>query len=262
MNQDEISKVEFLLSEAKQATSSQRRRLAEVRAREHVGAAGWAQTSVLDSILKAGREGLNATDSLRQVVRLTTDHIRALPITAMSEQGREHALALQDIVKSGEEQLTAAQVLDELICEALDEVAATPLDEVSVARLKRIQGHVQQQVDALHTIINSAKAQANTIEQATALEKISAEHQQRVIAMQQLSAEEEIETLSVAGQEIVSRITELDEAQEQQLEALQQIGEAIVEKMPDTAAHPEDQAETLEKIAEAALAKAEELREG
>lgn len=260
VSQDESAKVEMLLQDAKKAVRSQRRRLAEVRAREHVGAAGWAQSAVLESILSAGHEGLSATDSLRQVVSLTTEHIRSLPLTEMSQQSQEHVGALNSIVQSGEEQVTAAQALEELICQALDEIAATPLDEVSVQRLKRIHGHVQQQVNALNTIIEAAKAQADTIEQVAALEQVSAEHYQRVNQIRQLSAEEEVSALSSAGQEIVSRITEIAEAHPQQLEALQQIGEAIVEKMPDTGAPPDDQADTLEQIAEAAQAKADKLR--
>ena len=50
------------VAQVREASLKQRRRVAEARAREHVGAAGWAQTSALDAIIRAGREGLAATD--------------------------------------------------------------------------------------------------------------------------------------------------------------------------------------------------------
>lgn len=141
-------KRDALLSEAQQATSSQRRRVSEFKAREHVGAAGWQQTAALESILRTGREGLAVTDALRQVVRLTTEQIRTLSLSEMREQG-EHVRALHEVVRNGEEQITAAQALEEVLCQALDDVARTPLDDVNVSRLKQIHQRVQEQVAAL-----------------------------------------------------------------------------------------------------------------
>lgn len=249
-----------LLSSARDATLAQRRRLSEVRAREHVGAAGWAQTTALEALLRAGREGLAATDALRQVVRLTTEQLRALPLVSVGEQGEDHLKALQDIVHSGEQQLTAAQALEGLVCQALDDVTRVATDELNVTRLKYIHQRLQEQVVALNTIVDSARVQAQTLEQVTELEQVSADHQNRVNDLRLFSAQEEISVLGEAGEDIVNRIAEIDEAHPQQLDALKQIGEAVVEKLPETGAHPQQQAETLEQLAQAAQEKADELR--
>lgn len=254
-------KRDALLSETRRATSSQRRRVFEFKAREHVGAAGWQQTAALESILRTGREGLAATDALRQVVRLTTEQIRTLSLSEMREQG-EHVRALHEIVRNGEEQMTAAQALEEVLCQALDDVARTPLDDVSVSRLKQIHRRVQEQVAALNTIVESAQVQAQTLEQASRLDEISAEYQQRVNDIRQFSAAEEVEALGDTGQRIVERIAEIDEAHPDQLSALQKIGETLVESVPQTGADPAAQAETLHGLAEIAQAKAQELKSG
>ena len=254
-------KRDALLSETRRATSSQRRRVFEFKAREHVGAAGWQQTAALESILRAGREGLAATDALRQVVRLTTEQIRTLSLSEMKEQ-EEHVRALHEVVRNGEEQMTAAQALEEVLCQALDDVARTPLDDVSVSRLKQIHRRVQEQVAALNTIVESAQVQAQTLEQASRLDEISAEYQQRVNDIRQFSAAEEVEALGDTGQRIVERIAEIDEAHPDQLSALQKIGETLVESVPETGADATAQAQTLDNLAKTAQAKAQSLREG
>lgn len=254
-------KRDALLSEARRATESQRRRVSEARAREHVGAAGWAQSSALEGILKLGREGLVVTDSLRQVVKLTTEQLRDLSLGALTEQREHHLKALEEIVESGKEQLTASQALEEMLCQALEDVYSLPLEDVNVRQLEVVHNRIQQQISALNAIIEAAKVQASTLEQVSALEVVSAAHHQRISEIEQLSAEDEVTALGQAGENIVGRIAELDKAP-QQLDSLQQIGEAVVDKIPDTGAHPETQAETLEQLAETAQAKADELREG
>lgn len=249
-----------LLTSAQEATRAQRRRLMEVRAREHVGAAGWAQTTALDSILKAGREGLVATDTLRQVVRLTTEQLRALPLMATSDDSDGHRQALQDIVASGEDQLTAAQALEELVCQALEDVGEVPRNDLNVTRLSGIQTRLQEQIAALNTILESARVQARTLEQVAALEKVSAEHQEKVNDLQQISSQEELVALGEAGQVIVTRIAQIDNAHPQQLDALQRIGQSVIEQVPETGAQTLEQAQTLENIAQAAQEKADELR--
>lgn len=254
------NKRELLLSETEQATRSQRHQVAEVQARRHVGAAGWKQTAALESILRAGREGLAATDALRHVVRLTTEEIRTLSLSEMGEHD-EHTEALQQIVENGESQITAAQALEEVLCTALADVAQTPVDDISVLRLRQIHERVQEQLTALDTIVEAAKVQAKTLEQASKLEAVSAEYQQRVNDIRQFSAEEEVEALGETGQQIVERIAEIDEAHPNQLSALKKIGETVVEKLPDTGADAQEQAQTLEDIAQAAQDQAQALRQ-
>lgn len=250
-----------MLAGAQQAAKAQRRRLAEVRAREHVGAAGWAQTQVLDNIVRAGREGLAATETLRQVVKLTTEQVRALPLGAPNEQRKEHLRALTEIAQNGEAQITAAEALENLICRALEEVARTPVEDVNVRALQQIHQRVQEQMRALDTIIAAARAHAGTLEEVARLDQLSAEHQERLEALRYVEAEEEVRALTEAGEGIVERIAELDEAGTGQLDALTRIGEAVAEKVRETAAPLPEQVQALDDLAQSVQQKAEELRE-
>lgn len=250
-----------LLVHAQQALHSQRRRLSEVRAREHVGAAGWAQSSTLEEIIRTGQQGLAATDALRQVIYLTTEQIRALPLGASQNERGDQAQALLDIVKNGEQQVTAAQALNVLISLALDDVSRTPLDDLNVARLQAIQERVGGQLEALTAIIGAAQAQSQTLEQAAQLEQVLTEHQQRLSDIRRFSAEEEIQALAVAGEQIVERIGELGDAAEQQVGALTQIGRAVAEHMGDTGVSGEEQAVALEELAHDLKDRAGELRD-
>lgn len=249
-----------LMEGARQAAHTQRRRVAEVRAREHVGAAGWAQSSTLEDIIHTGQRGLAATDALRQVIHLTTEQIRALPLGASPDERGGQAQTLLDIVENGEQQITAAQALDEMICLAMEEVARTPVDELNVARLNFIRGRVNEQLRTLHAIIGAAQGQAQTLEQAAQLEQVLSEHQRRLGEIRRFSAEEEIVTLAGAGQQIVERISELDDAAPQQIDALTGIGEAVAEQMGQTGAPAPEQAEALDGLADEMKEKAEELR--
>ncbi len=255
-----VERRDALLADAQRAVGEHRRRVAEARAREHVGAAGWAQTSTLEAIIRAGREGLAATDALRQVVRLTTEQVRTLPLAAPGETREAQAQALSEIVQSGEEQLGAAEALDALVRRALDEVAQTPVSEVSVQALRRIHERLQAQVGALSTIIEAARAQSDTLEQIARLERVSADHLQRVEAIRQLGAQEEVQALGEIGEEVVERIAELDEANSRQLGVLARIGEAVVEKVAETGTTPSEQVQALEDLAHAAQDRAEKLR--
>ncbi|ACO45581.1 hypothetical protein DEDE109153_04915 [Deinococcus deserti] len=255
-----IEKRDELLAGLEHSNSVQRRRLSEVRAREHVGAAGWAQSSTLEEIIRTGREGLSATDALRQVVSLTTEQLRTLPLSAPLDQRDGHLQALQDIVDRSEEQITAAQALDELLRQALDDVTHTPVQELNVQRLKRVHQRVREQVQALNTIIEAAQVQADTLEQLGALERVSAEHQQRVQSLKQFSAEDEVLALGEVGEQLVTRITQLDETPPGQLNALTRIGEAVVDSVPETGGDPCTQADALDRLARAAQDKSENLR--
>lgn len=255
-------KRDALLAQTQRAADEQRRRMSEARAREHVGAAGWTQTSTLESIIRAGREGLAATDALRQAVNLTTEQVRTLSLAVPSREREGHAHALAEIVHSSEAQITAAQALDTLVCRALDDVAGTPGDEVSVTTLRRIHQRVLTQMAALNTIIASARAHASTLEEVARLDRLSAEHQARVEAIRQLSASEEAHALAEAGETVVGRIAELDEAAPAQLQALTRIGEAVVEKVSETGASPSEQAAALEELTQTVREKAGELHRG
>lgn len=252
---------DLLLADAQTAALAQRRRLSEVRAREHVGAAGWAQASTLEAIIRASQEGVIATEALRQVVSLTGEQLRTLPLSTAGEERAGHAATLQDVLSSGEDQLTVAHSVGDLVCRALDEVARTPVAEISMERLRGIQGRVLEQVEALGTIIASAQAQADTLEQVQRLDGVIAEHQRRVASIREYTASAEAEALAGAGEQIVQRLGELDEAPPKQIEALSRIGEAVAERVGETGATEEKKAQALDDLADTMTEKAREIRE-
>ena len=250
------------LAGAEQAAAGQRRRLAEVQAREHVGAAGWAQSSTLESIIRAGHEGLVATEALRHVVDLTGEKLRSLSLGSGDEERAGHVATIHGVLSSSEGQLEIARHVDELVRQALQDVTSTPITDISVARLKNIQSRVQVQVDALHTIIASAHAQADTLEQVHKLDQVIAEHQQKIRDLRLISAGSEAEALAGAGEDIVQRIGELDEAAPVQLGALRRIGHAVAEHVGNTGAPDEQKVATLEHLSEELKDRADDIRNG
>ncbi|WP_245619297.1 hypothetical protein [Deinococcus marmoris] len=251
-----------LMADAQHAAHSQRLRVSEVRAREHVGAAGWAQSSLLEEIIRTGQQGLAATDALRQVIHLTAEQIRTLPLGATPDERGGQTQALLDIVENGEQQVTAAQTLNRLVCLALDDVAQTPVDELNVSRLRSIHSRVGEQLQALYSIIGAAQAQARTLEQAGELEEVLNDHQRVIGEIQHFSAAHEASALAEVGQDIVERISQLDEAAPEQIEALTQIGGAVAQRMGHTGASSKAQAQALDGLAHDMQDRADELREG
>jgi hypothetical protein len=249
-----------LLEHLQQASYLQRRRLSEVRAREHVGAAGWAQASTLEAIIRTGQEGLAATEALRQVIFLTGEQIRTLPLGAPLQARQDEVQALEDIVHNGQEQITVAEALNRVVGQALEEVTRTPLSDLNVGRLQFIHARVAEQLTALQTIVHAAQAQAQTLEQAGQLEGVLSEHQRRVAELRHFSARAEAQALADAGTEIVERISALDGAASSQVDALTQIGEAVVDHMAQTDAPSAQQAGALEKLAHDMETEAQALR--
>ena len=237
----------------------QQRRLGEARAREHVGAAGWQQTTLLEEIILAGREQVVSTNALRQVVTLSTESLRTLPLGSQ-ESRDDQQRTLEGIVESGNQQVTAAQELEEVIQQALAEVINTPLSELNARHMERILMRVRQQIQALNLMIEAARTQVGTLEQLQALDAVSASYQRRLGELISLSAEEELDVLGTMGEQVVGRITELDAHGGKQLEKLGSIGEAAVKRISETAASRDEQLNTLEGIQAEAGREAEKLK--
>jgi len=242
-------------------TVEQQRRLNEARAREHVGAAGWLQSSLLEEIIRVGREQFASTDALRQVVRVTTESLRQLPISAGQESREGQQRALEGIVASGSEQITAAHELEGVIREALAGIVATPLDDLNARRLERVLERVRDQINSLHLMIEAARAQVGTLEQLQELDRVSASYQARLGELHNLSAEEELDLLGSMGEQVVERITDLDAEGGQQLEKLGSIGEATIKQVSETAATRGEQIQALEELQAAAERETERLQQ-
>jgi len=238
----------------------QRRRLAEARAREYVGAAGWQQSNLLEEIIRAGRDQFATADALRQVVAVTTETLRALPLAAGQALRDEQQQRLEQIVVSGQRQVQAANELEDLIAQALGEIFETPLPDLNARRLERVLERVREQIVALHLMIEAARAQSGTLEQMQVLDDVSAAYQQRLGELQRLGAEEELAVLGAVGEQVLGRVAELDTAGSRQLETLGSIGEAAVRQVAETGASRQEQLETLEHLQGEAQVQAERLR--
>ncbi len=252
--------VNSALRELGERSREQQRKLNEARAREHVGAAGWQQTSLLEEIIRAGRSQFASTDALRQVVNLTTQTLRELPLAAGQEPRDDQQRTLEGIVASGNQQVGAAQELEEVIQQALAEVIGTPLSDLNARKLERVLERVRQQIRALNLMIEAARAEVGTLEQLQALDAVSVAYQQRLGELQSLSAEDELEVLGNVGEQVVERITALDAPGSKQLEKLGSIGEAAVKGVSETAASKDEQLNTLEGIQAEAGREAEKLK--
>ena len=248
------------LRELVERSREQQRKLSEARAREHVGAAGWQQTSLLEEIIRAGRSQFASTDALRQVVKLTTQNLRELPLAAGQEPRDDQQRTLEGIVESGNQQVSAAHELEEVIRQALAEVLDTPLSDLNARKLERVLERVREQIRALNLMIEAARAEVGTLEQLQALDAVSTKYQQRLGELNSLSAEEELEMLGTVGEQVVGRITELDAHGGKQLEKLGSIGEAAVKGVAETSASKDEQLHTLEGIQAEAEAEAAKLK--
>jgi hypothetical protein len=248
------------LQQLSAASRVQMRRLSEARAREHVGAAGWRQTTLLEEIILAGRSQFSSTDALRQVVSLTTESLRALPLSAGQETRDHQQRTLEGVLESGHQQVEAAHELEGVIGQALREIVDTPLPDLNVRRLERVLERVQEQIRSLDLMIEAARAQVGTLEQLQALDNLSESYQRRLGELHALSAAEELEMLGNMGEEVARRVTQLDVPGDRQLETLGHIGEAAVKQVAATDASREEQLQTLDALQDHAEQEAERLR--
>lgn len=235
-----------------------------VSARQHVGAAGFAQRDVLEQIIAAGQEQLAFTQSLRQVVASTLEQLRALPVKDLPDAAQTHLGALQDIVASGQQQIETATQLRQTIQRALDEVRNTPLEHVSAYVLSTLKDAVHQQVSDLQEIIGVAIDEAATTEQIAQLQQVSADAAQRVLAGQHAREERELAELDRLGQEALEKIRHLEaqgqthEAQRTTLEGEAQTAQGEIERLEATnvqeqaeiARMEREQVETVERLTE------------
>ena len=247
------------LGQLNEARARQAHNQRVARAREHVGAAGWAQNSALEKIIHAGREQLAVTDALRQVVSLTLAQLRQVPLNEVEQFGPGHSSALKTIVESGDEQVDAATALEALIQDALAAVVDTPLNELNLAKLEGIHAAVQDQLRALHVIIDAAKSQARTLAQLQALDAVSAEQQARVAQALHQEAETKVRALEHVAGEATSEIGQLSQADVGgRLSALEEVAGHAVDEIVRLDATPQQRDGALRQVAERALDKVQE----
>lgn len=249
-----------MTTDSRSARAQTQRRLAEVRAREQVGAAGWAQNAALEAIIRAGQEALAASSALEVALERGRDALAVLPLDVGEAERDGHLRGAQALAEQARAQLEAARAVDGQVQAALDTVTRTPLADLSLGRLLALGEDVRREMRVLEAVLDSAQAQAQTLEHLGEWQRVLAQHDARVREIRALGAAREAQTLAETGAQVVQRITELDEAAPQQVEALTRIGGAVVDGVAETAAPPQAQAEALDDLARAARDKAGELR--
>ena len=185
-------------------------RFSIMSARSHVGAAGFAQSQALETIISAGREQIALTQSLRQVVSATQAQLRDIAIRYDAQIAQVHTSTLDGVVRSGRAQIEAADLLRRTIQSTLTDVRGTPLEEISVAVLAALGTVVQRQAQALEDLIAVAISEATSAEQITRLERVSAEAALRVESVNHERTERELVYLEHLRQQAMARIRQLE----------------------------------------------------
>lgn len=230
-------------------------------ARQHVGAAGFAQSNVLEQIISAGREQIGVIQSLRQVVAATQTQLRTLPPSAEADATQPQVAALQNIVGEGQTQIEAAEDLRRAIQRTLADVRDTPVGEVSARVLKTLGEIVWQQAAALEDLISAAITQASTPEQITNLERVSEETQTRLKNAEHEQVEHELVQLHLRGQQALERIRSLEAggqthaAQKEQLEQEAEVARQNISALEVAETHNREDLARLARQREAAKAR-------
>ncbi|WP_019588831.1 hypothetical protein [Deinococcus apachensis] len=179
-------------------------------ARHHVGAAGFAQSNVLEQIITAGREQIELIRSLRQVVDATHAQLQALPPADRADATQPQVATLQNIVREGQAQIEAAEELRRAIQRTLADIRGTPVEEVSAKVLKTLGEIVWQQAADLENLITAAITEASTTEQITNLERVSEETQTRLEHVEHEQVERELVHLHLLGHQALEHIRSLE----------------------------------------------------
>nr|WP_235514627.1 hypothetical protein [Deinococcus sp. Leaf326] len=196
------------------AQAEQRRNVAEnasfTLARRHVGAAGFLQHDVLEQIISAGRDQIEVTRSLHQVVTATQAQLQATQLTT-TEGGQAHLDTLRDIVKSSEAQIRIATELRESIQHILTDVIGTPLEEVSGHLLRTLGEVVQQQLEELQNLITTALGEADTAQQRAKLQQVRDDTETLQVQVAHEQSERNLTQLELLGAVALERVRELEE---------------------------------------------------
>ncbi|PYE50963.1 hypothetical protein [Deinococcus yavapaiensis] len=179
-------------------------------AREHVGAAGFAQRDVLERLIDAGREQIQFTVSLRQVLTITLQQLHALPLMDLHQAAEPHVTTLESIVQSSRAQLETADRLRDSIQRALVEVRGTPIEDISAQVLTNLSQVVQHQAADLAALISLALNEASTVEQITTLQRVSTQAHEQLQQAKHEQAERALMHLNQISQDVLTRIRALE----------------------------------------------------
>ncbi|WP_027483061.1 hypothetical protein [Deinococcus pimensis] len=180
-------------------------------AREHVGAAGFAQRDALERLISAGREQILFTASLREVLTTTLAQLHALPLANLHEAAGPHVTALEHIAQSSRVQLDISNRLRVTIQDALTEVRGTPIEQISAQLLTDLAQLTHQQAADLQALIALALNEASTVGHITTLRQLSDNAKTQLLGEQPQRSERQLHQLDQIGQDVMNRLRVLEE---------------------------------------------------
>ncbi|AFZ69251.1 hypothetical protein [Deinococcus peraridilitoris] len=251
--------------EARRDSRSATERAAFSAAREHVGAAGFAQRDTLEQLISAGREQIEFTHSLRQVMKSTLEQLHALPPADLHHAAGTQVTALENIVQASRAQLETAHRLREAIQRTMAEICGTPVEDISAHLLRNLSQVVQRQAADLDGLIKLALHEASTVQQIDTLSRMSAEAQTQLLRTDREQVEGEILELTRLGQDALERIRALEAsgityaAQREQLECEDAAARAHIAGLEANAARDAHTITRMEGQLEASRAHTAEL---
>ncbi|OLV15660.1 hypothetical protein [Deinococcus marmoris] len=182
-----------------------------ISARHHVGAAGFTQSEALELIVSAGREQISVAQSLRQVMLTTQTQLREGVAQGDTQAAQARVARLEQVIRSGQAQIDAAQSLQGTIQDALMNVRGTPLENVIAGLLNALGTVVQRQARALEDLIAVALGEATSKEQVMTLAQVSAGVAERLEATERARTERELAHLDDMHQQTLLRIRQLEQ---------------------------------------------------
>lgn len=227
------------LAQLKGRSTHNRHRINVNAAREHVGGAALEQTAALEEVIAAGREQIEITDALRQVMFVTLNEVRSASLEQIQTGAPRHVNMLREIIQTSQEQLDVAALLSDTINRALESVTHIPPEEINLRVLRQVQARVRQQIEALEELIGVARQHASSAEDIAQLEQISSSLHgrlkglERVEAVDKLTAFEQVSESAVASMMNVEHALPVDRAAAlRQLIATAQVQLALLERSP------------------------------
>lgn len=183
----------------------------ERRARQHVGAAGFAQRDALERIIVAGRDQILFTQSLRTLLADTLAHLHALPLMDLYEAAGPHVAVLEQVAEACWAQMETAAKLRETIERGLTEIRGTPVEHISAHLLVNLSQVVQRQATELQTLITLANTETSTLQQIAGLHRVSVQTHKQLLSVEREQAEQEMVRLDREGRDALERIRQLED---------------------------------------------------
>jgi hypothetical protein len=207
-----------------QRRSGENRQRLQILAREHVGAAALEQTAAVEEIIAAGREQIEITEALREVVALTLHEVRAASIEQIQSAAPKHTIMLQEVIQAGRAQLDVTAILGEAINQALEQVTRIPPSEISLNALRHIQVQVHEQIQALEGLIHVARRHVSSAEDIAQLEQVSRDLHSRRQRLEHAEAVDKLTAFERVSESAVASIMTVEHAEPaERIAALEQL---------------------------------------